>query len=888
MYRCIKILCVVLTLTVLISVCAVGNVYAVDRHITAVTVSAEQIETDGFYNAVQSALNLARDSADENYSYQIFIPEGTYTVNHTLKIYSHTQLYLGNSVILRDKNAKINIIRTGTVDTCDSGVTGYDAYVDIKVSGGILNGNYTSNTIIKVAHATNFCMENVTLKNVRDGHMMEVAGVDGLQVTNCRFINQTMSGSIGYEAIQLDVLSQFHFPTYRSENLPIKNVRIEKCSFEQCPRGIGSHTAIDKIPLDGIAIKNNTFTDMTSVAIQGLDWQNCEITGNIIDNTPRGIALYSVLDSGRGTYNSSYFANEGRTAVRNEPVRSRCRNIKVSGNIIRRCGYVNDTHASYESLGILVRGGNVQDSPAQSDGSGNIRVGTYYCENVSVNDNQIEVKGHGIVFSRTIAQNTCLQNNQIRCSVNTINSANYHGIHLYNYAGVSSVISNQVTGASVNGIYLYKSSNVIDMGNNTVIGSGKYGISIDNANLSFLYNNVVRNSAVNGIQVSNAGKVSNYISGNTVVDSGSNGINVTANSSVGSIYNNSLKNNGLKNISVSNSSKASIGANYTVIYPQSVALDKNAVTLGVGETFTPKATFTPYDADTTLTWYSSDQGVATVKNGKITAVKVGKSVITARTANGKTATCTVTVKSAPSVLNLNAKSLTLGIGETFDINSSCNSGAYSRIVSYNSADTTKVTVHNTNGLVTAKAVGTTRVIARTYNGKTAVCTITVKKAPTTISLNKDNIMLGMGENFALKVKFNNGETAKSVTYTTNSTKAVTVDKNGFITTKESGVAIITAKTYNGKTAVCKVTVKNAPTSITLNKSSLVLKAGETFDLNVRFNVGEVSRINTYTSVNTNVATVDSKGIVTAKKTGTTSITARTYNGKQSICTVQVK
>ena len=886
MYRNVKIFILCIITAVMLPFGTAGKVYAVESSVTVVSVSAEKIRTEGFYEAVQAVLDTARDNANENNIYQVFIPNGTYTVNHTLKLYSHTWLYLGSSVIVRDKNCQINIIRTGTVDTCDSGVTGYNAYVNIRVNGGTLNGSYTSNTIVKVAHATNFRMENVTLKNVRDGHIMEVAGTDGLQINGCHFVNQTMSGNIGYEAVQLDVLSQSHFPTYRSENLPIKNVRIENCTFDRCPRGIGSHTAIDRIPLDGIVIKNNTFTNMTSVAIQSLDWQNCEITNNIIDNTPRGIALYSVLDNGRGTYNSSYFANEGRTAIRYETVRSRCSNINIANNTIRRCGYVNDIHAFYECLGITVRGGNVEYSPVQSDGSGNICTGSYYCENVSVNNNQIEVKGHGIMLCRTVAQNTTVGNNQISCSVNTINSANYHGIYLYNYAGVNAVINNQITGAIVNGIYFYKNSSVTNVGNNTVVDAGNYGISIDNATLSCLYNNVIRKAKVNGIQISNGGRVSNYISGNTVVDSGNNGINITSNSTAGSVYGNSVKNSGGRNICVNNGN-VFVGTNYTTIYPQTITLSQIAVTLGAGESVTLSVSFTPYDAERTLTWLSSDNSIATVSNGRITAKKAGTTVINVRTPNGKTATCKVTVKNEPAFLLLNAKTLTLGIGETFDINSSCNSGAYSRVVSYRSSNPDVATVHGTNGLVSAKSVGKEYITAQTYNGMTAVCVVTVKKAPTSITLNKESVMLGLGETFNIGVKYKSGETANRIFYTSGNSKAATVDANGLVSTKATGVSIVTVKTYNGKTATCQITVKKAPTSITLNKNSIVLKKGETFDLNVRFNVGEISRINTYTSANSAVATVDSKGIITAKKTGTTFVTAKTYNGKTAVCTVKV-
>ncbi len=77
---------------------------------------------------------------------------------------------------------------------------------------------------------------------------------------------------------------------------------------------------------------------------------------------------------------------------------------------------------------------------------------------------------------------------------------------------------------------------------------------------------------------------------------------------------------------------------------EKVTLDKTSAELTVGGTAALKATVTPDNAtDKTVTWTSSDESVATVKDGTVTAVKAGKAVITAK-AGDQTAKCTVTVK----------------------------------------------------------------------------------------------------------------------------------------------------------------------------------------------------------------------------------------------------
>ena len=76
----------------------------------------------------------------------------------------------------------------------------------------------------------------------------------------------------------------------------------------------------------------------------------------------------------------------------------------------------------------------------------------------------------------------------------------------------------------------------------------------------------------------------------------------------------------------------------------SITLSSTTMNLEVGQTGTLTATVTPDNAtNKTVTWTTSNDKVATVANGVVTAVGKGTATITAA-ADGKTATCTVTVK----------------------------------------------------------------------------------------------------------------------------------------------------------------------------------------------------------------------------------------------------
>ncbi len=86
----------------------------------------------------------------------------------------------------------------------------------------------------------------------------------------------------------------------------------------------------------------------------------------------------------------------------------------------------------------------------------------------------------------------------------------------------------------------------------------------------------------------------------------------------------------------------------SVIPVTSVELDKTELTLTEGENAALRATVNPDNAtNKNVTWSTSNASVATVENGKVTAVAEGTVTITVTTVDGnKTATCTVTVKKA--------------------------------------------------------------------------------------------------------------------------------------------------------------------------------------------------------------------------------------------------
>ena len=162
------------------------------------------------------------------------------------------------------------------------------------------------------------------------------------------------------------------------------------------------------------------------------------------------------------------------------------------------------------------------------------------------------------------------------------------------------------------------------------------------------------------------------------------------------------------------------------VVPTSVALNKTTLTLDTGKTANLKATVYPSNAaNKKCTWSSSNTRVETVDgNGKVTAKQVGTATITVKTANGKTASCNVTVQAVPTSVSLNKTSLTLDVSKSYTLTKTVSPS--NAVTSYTwSSSNTRVATVDSNGKVTAKKAGTATITVKTSNGKTATCKVTV-------------------------------------------------------------------------------------------------------------------------------------------------------------------
>lgn len=282
--------------------------------------------------------------------------------------------------------------------------------------------------------------------------------------------------------------------------------------------------------------------------------------------------------------------------------------------------------------------------------------------------------------------------------------------------------------------------------------------------------------------------------------------------------------------------------------------------------------------------------VGVTDRGEIIAYRSGGSTVVAKGDNGITYKIYVTVSGNPTSVTLSKSSVTNGVGRSFTLTATVPNFSskynFSKIATWSSSDTSVATVTQ-QGVVSCLKKGTANITVTTYNGKTAVCKVNVKPAPTSVKLDKTSVSLAKGYTYALAKIYTPSDAYTAATWKSSNTAVATVSSKGIVTAKATGTATITVTTYNGKTATCKVTVKPDPTAVKLNTISLDLKVGETYTLVKTLTPSNAYPKVTWSSNNTNIATVSASGVVTAKGTGTTVITVTTYNGKTATCKVTV-
>ena len=154
------------------------------------------------------------------------------------------------------------------------------------------------------------------------------------------------------------------------------------------------------------------------------------------------------------------------------------------------------------------------------------------------------------------------------------------------------------------------------------------------------------------------------------------------------------------------------------------------------------------------------------------------------------------------------------------------------------------------------------------------CTVCVTEAAPRISSSKLTMIKGQSRT----LKITGLKKGQKITWKSSNSKIVTVNKAGKLQAKAKGSATITG-TVSKRKYTCKVTVQ-APK---LNKTSITLKVGQTYQLKLS---GTNQKI-TWKSSNSKIVTINKTGKLFAKSAGNATITAQ-VNGIRFVCKVKIQ
>ena len=243
-------------------------------------------------------------------------------------------------------------------------------------------------------------------------------------------------------------------------------------------------------------------------------------------------------------------------------------------------------------------------------------------------------------------------------------------------------------------------------------------------------------------------------------------------------------------------------------------------------------------------------------------------------------------------VRLDQISLTMKVGDMLVLNATVlPENVTDKTVTWSSSNPAAVKVEN--GKLTALAEGNATITAK-CGEKSAFCTVTVQKAEVlaeSVTLDQTTMELTVNGTGKLTATVKPDETTvKTIQWSSSDETVATVGADGTVTALKEGSAVITAK-CGEKSAECTVTVKAeavAPTSITMEPTTLSLTVGQTHVLNATvLPENATNKSVTWSSNAPDIVEVTAGGAVTAKAAGTATVTARAANGLAVTCIVTV-
>ena len=229
--------------------------------------------------------------------------------------------------------------------------------------------------------------------------------------------------------------------------------------------------------------------------------------------------------------------------------------------------------------------------------------------------------------------------------------------------------------------------------------------------------------------------------------------------------------------------------------------------------------------------------------------------------------------------------MVIGAGDSWILGYSLNEGSAGAVGF--ASDASEIIEIDAQGKLFARATGGATITLEAYNHVKATAHVTVVPAPEAIELNAGRKTIGIGEKLQLASSVIPAVTVGTIKYKSNNTRVASVNGNGLVSARRAGKATITATTYNGFSASYTITVRNAPSSVSLVTPRKSIGLEEELQLSYKVNAGSNGAAS-FKSLNPEIATVTSDGLLKGVSIGTAVIEVRTYNGKYKRVNFQVK
>ena len=305
--------------------------------------------------------------------------------------------------------------------------------------------------------------------------------------------------------------------------------------------------------------------------------------------------------------------------------------------------------------------------------------------------------------------------------------------------------------------------------------------------------------------------------------------------------------------------------------------------MALGEEKVLNAKVSPEGAVGSIEWTSSDSRVVTVdENGVVKAVGAGTATITAKTGNGVTAECSVTV------MRPDAESVKIsGLDSTLTIADRGRAiaviapeAADGTVVKWTSSDESVVRVNET-GAYEAVGLGSAVITVTAPSGASDSVEVTVTAANAR-SIVLDNTIVNCitGDTFELSAEVF-PDIAESELSWESSDETVATVQNGKVTCVGSGLAIITAVAKSGISASCRVNVdRKEPMYIYSNTNYFYVEIGDTEGVEIQYELypaGCDDQSVTFEVEDESIVTVEN-GRLIPHKVGETYLTMTTVSG----------